>query len=323
MGGTIANGGSAPMLPPVTWAGTAAYGSASDAGVIGGGAALTGVAMPQPAVMSQPTSAWQAVQPAPAAQPQPSVTPTTAPATDVIAALMQLTGLLEQLASILAARQGAANVQGGGAAHSGCGCGVISQSPSRSGGAHAAPRAVEAARSDKPGRAPATQAASAPAGGSVREKIVAKAREELARNVSEDAGTDKDKAGNIRKYRTAVTGPGENPDAAEAWCADFASWIWKEAGTPWGSDGQGDDYTRTMVERAKGNGSWREQDPQPGDMVFIDWAGGEGVDHVAIVEKVENGRVHTIGGNESDRLKTASYASGDPKMMGFVSPTGA
>jgi hypothetical protein len=43
----------------------------------------------------------------------------------------------------------------------------------------------------------------------------------------------------------------------------------------------------------------------------------------SIVEKVENGTVHTIGGNESNRLKTASYAIGDPKMMGFVSPKGA
>ncbi len=330
MGGTIASGGSAPMLPTVTWAGTAAYGSSSDAGVIGGGLTQPGVAMSQPAVMPQPTMAWQPVQPTPAPQLQLSVAPTTLPTADIIAALNQLTGLLQQLASILAAQQGAANVQGGGGMSSGCGCGgggAVSQTPAQSGGAQAAPDAPQAARSDKPKR-PAAQSATAaapaaaPAGGSVREKIVAKAREELDKNVSEDAGADKDKAGNIRRYRTAVTGPGENPDVAEPWCADFASWIWKQAGTPWGTNGQGDDYTPTMVAKAKADGTWK-RDPQPGDMVFIDWAGGEGVDHVAIVEKVENGRVHTIGGNESNRLKTASYAIGDPQMMGFVSPKGA
>lgn len=152
MGGTIASGGSAPMLPPVTWAGTAAYGSASDAGVIGGGPTPNGVAMPQP-VIPQPTSAWQPVQPAPTAQPQLSVPQTTAPTADIVAALTKLTGLLQQLASILAARQGAAAVQGGGG--SGCSCGGgMGHAASTTGGAQAAPDAAKAqeAKADKPKR---------------------------------------------------------------------------------------------------------------------------------------------------------------------------
>jgi hypothetical protein len=273
---------------------------------------------------------------APAAQPQPAAAPVpaAAPMADIQAALTNLVGVLQKLVAILQAQQGAGGVQGGGGGMSGCSCGGGGgggggQSPGKAGGAAAAPgTAMQEAKSDKPkkpvagGGAAAAAAPAAPAAGGVREKIVAKAREELARNVREDAGSDKDSGGNIRKYRTAVTGPGENPDVAEAWCADFASWLWKEAGAPWGSSGQGDDFTPTMVERAKKTGTWK-QDPQPGDMVFIDWQGGEDVDHVAIVEKVENGKVHTIAGNESDSVKAASYALGDPRMMGFVSPPGA
>jgi hypothetical protein len=344
MGGTIASGGSAPMLSPVTWAGTAAYGSASDAGVIGGGPTPIGVAMPQPTLLpqtQQPMLSYAAPAPQPQPQPQPAVT-TPAPTADIAAALANLVKVLNQLVGILQAQAGAGGVQGGGGAGmAGCSChgggAGVAQSATQAGGANAAPdAAVQESKSDKPrkgtgggggggGAAPTagTSSAPAPASGSVREKIVATAREELAKNVKEDAGSNKDSGGNIRKYRTAVTGPGENPDDAESWCADFASWLWKEAGVPWGPEGKGDDYTVTMVDLAKKTGTWKTQDPQPGDMVFIDWDGGEDVDHVAVVEKVENGKVYTIAGNESDSVKAASYAIGDPKMMGFVSPKGA
>lgn len=338
MGGTIASGASTPTLSTVIWAGMPAYGSASDAAVVGGGPGSFGsapAAMQQPAVQSMLSNAAPAAQPQPAAAPVPAA----APMADIQAALTNLVGVLQKLVAALQAQQGAGGVQGGGGGMSGCSCGAgaggggVSQASGQAGGANAAPgAAVQEARSDKPkqsasgGGASAAQAAApaapAAAAGGVREKIVAKAREELARNVTEDAGSDKDSGGNIRKYRTAVTGPGENPDLAESWCADFASWLWKEAGVPWGPEGKGDDYTPTMVELAKKTGTWKAQDPQPGDMVFIDWQGGEGVDHVAIVEKVENGKVHTIAGNESERIKAASYPIGDARMMGFVSPKG-
>lgn len=342
MGGTIASGASTPMLSSVIWAGMPAYGSASDAGVVGGGPSTFGTGpVPPGTVMPQTVQPMLSSVVPPATQPQPNVAPASAPAADIQTALTNLVAALQKLVGLLQAQQGAGGVQGGGGAMSGCGCGggggggvgqSPGQSPSQSGGANAAPGAAQESKSDKPSKkktasgsgANATQAAvpSAPVAGGVREKIVAKAREELARHVTEDAGANKDSGGNIRKYRTAVTGPGENPDDAESWCADFASWLWKEAGVPWGPEGKGDDYTPTMVNLAKKTGAWKEQDPQPGDMVFIDWEGGEGVDHVAVVEKVENGRVYTIAGNESDSVKSANYAIGDSKMMGFVSPKG-
>jgi hypothetical protein len=310
--------------------------------VVGGGPSTFGTGPIPPG-----TVVPQAVQPmlstvVPQTQPQaqPTAVPATAPMADIQTALTALVGALQKLVAILQAQQGAGGVQGGGGGMSGCSCGGgggggVSQSPAQSGGANAAPGAAQESKSDKPVKAKkasasgsgasATQAAapSAPVAGGVREKIVAKAREELAKHVTEDAGANKDSGGNIRKYRTAVTGPGENPDDAESWCADFASWLWKEAGVPWGAEGKGDDYTPTMVNLAKKNGTWKEQDPQPGDMVFIDWDGGEAVDHVAVVEKVENGKVFTIAGNEKDAVTAASYDLGDPKMMGFVSPKGA
>ena len=220
----------------------------------------------------------------------------SAPAADVATAVATLQSSLASLQAAIQALSGATQVTGGGAP---------AQTPTQ------AP-------------APAPPPAADPAA-DVRQRIVSIAQAEVAKEVKETR-KDTDSAGNIVRYRSAVTGPGENPDLAEPWCADFASWVSKEAGAPIGIDGRGEDYTVALLKWAKEHDRWRPRegsDPKPGDLVMIDWQGGQDVDHVAIVEKVEDGRVHTIGGNESNRVKRASYAVGDAKMMGFITPAGA
>jgi cell wall-associated NlpC family hydrolase len=265
-----------------------------------------------------------------AATPQLGAAPP--PTGDLATALAQLTGALQQLSGVLATMSGAAAVQGGGPT-GGCGCGggggTGAMGAPTAQGANAGPTASPAASTESFQSAPAapapTSATPAPdAGGSVRDRIVQIARDELKKGVKEDAGEDRDKAGNIVKYRGAVTSAGEDPDAAEPWCADFASWVLKQAGVPFGKDGKGEDYTVAMIDWAKGQNRYHERggyEPKPGDLVMFDWGGGQDVDHVAIVEKVENGRVHTIGGNESDSLRSQSYPIGDKRMMGYITPS--
>ncbi len=131
------------MLPPVSWAGASAYGSASDAELIGGGPTPVGVVMPQPALLPQPvqpmlnTVVPTPQTPAPIAQP--------ASMADIQTALTNLVGALQKLVGVLQAQQGAGGVQGGGGAMAGCTChgggGGVSQSPGQAGGAQAAPDA--------------------------------------------------------------------------------------------------------------------------------------------------------------------------------------
>ncbi|MCZ4496302.1 MAG: hypothetical protein JWM25_885, partial [Thermoleophilia bacterium] len=45
--------------------------------------------------------------------------------------------------------------------------------------------------------------------------------------------------------------------------------------------------------------------------------------HVAVVEKVENGKVFTSGGNESDAIRNQSYDLGDGRILGYIPPKGA
>lgn len=60
--------------------------------------------------------------------------------------------------------------------------------------------------------------------------------------------------------------------------------------------------------------------PVMGDIIFFDWEGDGGVDHVGIVESVESGRVHTIEGNSGNAVKGRSYSLGDSRIYGYGVP---
>ena len=68
---------------------------------------------------------------------------------------------------------------------------------------------------------------------------------------------------------------------------------------------------------------WFDKDyvPSPGDIIFFDWEevyGQNGLpNHVGIVEKVENGIVHTIEGNSDDMCRRRQYAVGYYEIFGY------
>jgi hypothetical protein len=277
---------------------------------------------------------------------------------DIATAIANLSQAVSALSAVLQAQAGAGEVTGGGplaTPEGGCCCGSGAANSAIAGagevtaggpvdtalgggqGANAAPTtdSYAAVSAGGPAEAPplpptAGTEAAPPTAGGVREKILAAARGELAKNVTEDAGANEDAAGNIKKYRQAVTGPNWDVNRGpEEWCADFASWVWKDAGAAFGPSGTGEASTGNMIKQSKEMGSWKSDDPQPGDMVLFDWGGGRGsgddeglVDHVAIVDRVENGKVYTIGGNQSDALTAGEYALDDKQILGYVNPPG-
>lgn len=70
-------------------------------------------------------------------------------------------------------------------------------------------------------------------------------------------------------------------------------------------------------------GLWQDRTytPNPGDIIFFDWADGDGpdglCDHVGIVEKVENGAIHAIEGNSGDACRQNRYPVGSFEIYGF------
>ena len=104
-----------------------------------------------------------------------------------------------------------------------------------------------------------------------------------------------------------------------AWCACFVSWCANECGyieagiiPKFASCANG-------VQWFKSHGQWADAsiEPAPGMLIFFDWNRDGHSDHVGIVEKCENGIVHTIEGNTSDSCRERSYAVGHYQIMGY------
>lgn len=119
-------------------------------------------------------------------------------------------------------------------------------------------------------------------------------------------------AGNRNMFSTAMGRP------AEAWCADFVSYLARKAGLSLNTaSAQG------VANYLQSKGTWKgRSNPQPGDAVTFRWDGSHGwADHVGIVESVftRNGKtyVQTIEGNSSDQVRRKTYLANDSVINGY------
>ena len=104
------------------------------------------------------------------------------------------------------------------------------------------------------------------------------------------------------------------------WCAIFVSWCANESGIMNNSipifslctDGE-----KWYKEHSK----WKKKSyiPQTGDIIFFDWNGDGHVQHVGIVEKVENDKVYTIEGNSKDEVRNKNYSLTNKSIYGYGS----
>lgn len=107
----------------------------------------------------------------------------------------------------------------------------------------------------------------------------------------------------------------------EAWCADFASWVMREAGIPFKNPHSGSwriPGVYTLQEYFESQDHFviaGTYTPETGDIAFLHGPGG----HVAIVLGMEEGKMLTIGGNENGRMRvsTRSIIPGEEGLIGF------
>jgi hypothetical protein len=142
---------------------------------------------------------------------------------------------------------------------------------------------------------------------------------EIANREYEKNGGVKEYGGTILEYTSG---------RKEAWCADFVSWVYKEAGLPF-SGGYPKDWEypsvsvmKSYFEREHLYFKVGEQSPQPGDIAF--YLGGSTPDggstnHVNIVVEVNGNEMVTVGGNESDTIRktTRTIELGNSALAGF------
>ncbi len=111
------------------------------------------------------------------------------------------------------------------------------------------------------------------------------------------------------------------------WCASFVTWVAHNA------EYNGQKVSSILSHKGAGCTSWisfckrnkkttwhkgNTYTPQRGDLILFDWNGG-GEDHIGIVTSVTNTAVHTIEGNNGDRVRNASYARYSSKIYGYCS----
>jgi hypothetical protein len=115
----------------------------------------------------------------------------------------------------------------------------------------------------------------------------------------------------IAMYRSAVSesAPGQ------PWCADFASWVAKQAGAPIGDQGQGYDAVSQIWSWAQQTGRAIPNGPgvvpAPGDLICF------GDAHVGIVTGVQpNGDIDTVEGNFDNRV--VNNVRGPDEATGYV-----
>ena len=113
---------------------------------------------------------------------------------------------------------------------------------------------------------------------------------------------------------------------SDDWCDIFTTVIFQREGL---SDLIGRECgVERHIHIFKRLGIWNEDGnstPKAGDIITFNWdkdtQQNDGwADHIGIVEKVENGIIHTIEGNSNNEVKRNTYRIGHGNIRGFASP---
>jgi hypothetical protein len=125
-----------------------------------------------------------------------------------------------------------------------------------------------------------------------------------------------------QEYDTQPRGTKYSDGIREPWCADFVSWVYKEAGEPYSNPHSGSwriPGTVTLREYYQANGRFKPADsgytPQVGDIMLYDRPSRFG-QHVNFVVKNDAGVITTVGGNERGGIRVNVHT--DPESSGFL-----
>jgi len=106
------------------------------------------------------------------------------------------------------------------------------------------------------------------------------------------------------------------------WCAIFVSWVANESGYLDTGVIPKFAVVSNGVNWFKAVGQWQDNNyiPREGDIIFFDWENDGGINHVGIVEKVEDNKVYTIEGNSNDSCKQKHYSINSNVIYGYGTP---
>ncbi|WP_378733769.1 CHAP domain-containing protein [Nocardia brasiliensis] len=126
-----------------------------------------------------------------------------------------------------------------------------------------------------------------------------------------------------REFRAPGAGTKYAEGVVEPWCADFVSWVMREAGAPLANPNSGSwriPGVYTLQEYYASTGRfvpYGGYQPRMGDVLLYTDASPFG-QHTNIVLTAEAGVVTTIGGNEFDEVGMHTFAPADvPGIVGY------
>ncbi|WP_225878609.1 CHAP domain-containing protein [Spongiactinospora rosea] len=130
----------------------------------------------------------------------------------------------------------------------------------------------------------------------------------------------REKGGQYTKFGTWYAKKVGDPQYRNApWCDMSIAWAAERAGV---ADYVGSfAWTPSHAVWFKQHGAWTDR-PEPGALVFFDWGGSKNykkIDHVGVVERVANGKIHTIEGNV-DRVWLKRKVRDESKVVGYGLP---
>jgi hypothetical protein len=127
-----------------------------------------------------------------------------------------------------------------------------------------------------------------------------------------------------QEYAAQEPGTKYSEGASEPWCADFVSWIMREAGSPLENPNSGSwriPGVATLQAYYQSSGAFQPYSsgyqPVLGDVVMY---GGDGIfgQHTNIVLKNDNGILTTIGGNENGKIRVYTNEDTDgARIVGY------
>ncbi len=107
-----------------------------------------------------------------------------------------------------------------------------------------------------------------------------------------------------------------------AWCAMFTSWCAEQCGLIQSGACPKLSVSNDIMNWFKNKNQWYAggTTPPAGAYIVFDWDKDSIANHIGFVEYVEDGRVHTIEGNSSNRVRRNSYKLDDKRIMGYGIP---
>lgn len=126
-----------------------------------------------------------------------------------------------------------------------------------------------------------------------------------------------------KEYEDPKSGTFYSGGVQEPWCADFVSYLYKEAGHPFQNPNNGNwriPGIYTLKEYFRSIGAWHSEpdySPKPGDVAIYD--GGFFGGHTNLVVEVGEDYIVTLGGNEDNVIHLGKFNWRDSKygLQGF------